>query len=262
MGPCSRVICVSPLTWIITALVFAGGASGGTVALWLFNDPAGSDVAVDTSGNGRDLIIGAGAAITTGGRFGNALDADAGPPEGIGAYRDRADEALNPANKSWTLECWVKPKPGWAADNRIWGIAGTNYIALGRPNEPEGFNIANIYLPAGGKWGRPTGKIDDGNWHHLAVVYNAKSAKVIHFFDGKRKYEASIEEWRAVPFDPKFEAVFPPQYPQLQIGWRDAIQQWGAGELHGTAGPPKRFGGLIDEMRFSDEPLYESDFQP
>ncbi len=237
-------------------------ASGSTVALWLFDDPAGSNTAIDSSGNDRDLTIGAGAALVPG-RFGNALDANAGPAEAVGAYRDQVDDALNPANSSWTLECWVRSKPGWVADNRLWGIAGTNYIDFGRPEDlPEGLNVANVYLPVGGKWGRPTGKIDDGAWHHVAVVYDVKAKKLSHFFDGKRKYEAPLDEWRAVPFDAKLEAVFPPQYPQLQVGWRDAIQQWGPSELHGTAGPPKRFSGLIDEMRFSDEAVYRKDFEP
>jgi hypothetical protein len=250
------------LIWVV-AIAAIQSARSSTVALWLFDDPAGSSIAIDSSGNGRDLTLGAGAAIVGAGRFGNALDADAGPPEAIGAYRDRVDDALNPGNHSWTLECWAQSKPGWSADNRIWAIAATNYIDFGRPIDPKkGLNVANIFLPAGGQWGRPTGTIDDGGWHHIAVVYDQPAGTLSHFFDGQRKYQTSIAEWRAVPFDPKLPAIFPPQYPQLQVGWRDAIQQWGSAELHGIAGPPRRFHGRIDEMRFSDEALYQDDFKP
>ena len=58
-----------------------------TIALWLFDDPVGSSVAVDSSGNGYDLMLGSDAAIHPAGKFGNALDADATEHDGLGDFR-------------------------------------------------------------------------------------------------------------------------------------------------------------------------------
>ena len=70
--------------------------------------------------------------------------------------------------------------------------------------------------------------------------------------------------WRDVyvggaPYD---NVVFPPHYPMLQVGMRDALQDWDHHEMHELDRHMKKFQGLLDEMRFSNEALYESDFAP
>jgi hypothetical protein len=146
-------------------------------------------------------------------------------------------------------------------DNRVWGLSGVNYIDFGRESK-RGLFVADHFLPAGGKWDWPTVALaDEPSWCHVAVVYDGEARQVRHYFNGKRMFAGPCE-WKAVEFDPKLEAVFPPQYPQLQIGMRDPIQQWDHHELHGVAAPRKRFHGWIDEMRFSDAALYDADFNP
>ncbi|HWB55141.1 MAG TPA: LamG domain-containing protein [Tepidisphaeraceae bacterium] len=251
--------------WLITIAIWIGTTqryvNAKTVALWLFDDPVGSKVAMDCTGHGYDLTIGSGAAIVKDGKHGNALDADAGPSGAMGAYRNRIPAELNPDGTSWTLECWIKPKPGMKADNRIWGISGVNYIDLGRGSD-NGLFVADHFLPVGGRWNWPTGQLEqDQHWHHVAFVYDAKVQQIRYYLDGKKMFAGPCR-WKAVEFDPKLAAVFPPQYPQLQIGMRDPIQQWDYHELHAAAAPRKRFQGYIDEMRFSDEALYDADFTP
>src|SRR5687767_9942741 len=83
-----------PFASLLVMIVIAArslAAHGDVVALWLFDDPAGSPVAVDSSDNRHHLTIGPDAAIVpTGGKFGGALDADATPTDGLGAFRYRA----------------------------------------------------------------------------------------------------------------------------------------------------------------------------
>ena len=237
-----------------------------TVALWLFDDPPGSPVAVDSSGNGYHLTLGPDAALTTKGKFGGALDADATPRDGLGAFRYQAEKPLNPDDEDWTLECWVKARPLMAGDNRIWGLSGVNYIDYGRKEKPTGLFIASRYLPIDGvtAWNKPTGNLQsDSRFHHLAFVYDSKAKELRHYFDGKRKF-AAAGTWKGVPTGkpPYAEVILPPHYPMLQIGCRDAYQQWDHHEIHLHERKMKKFQGLIDEMRFSSTVVYDRDFQP
>ena len=108
------------------------GLHADTIALWLFDDPPGSTIAVDSSGNGYDLTLGPDVAIVEGGKFGRALNPDATEEDGLGAFRYKAEAALNPDDTDWTIECWVKAHPDMHDDNRIWGLSGINYIDYGR----------------------------------------------------------------------------------------------------------------------------------
>ena len=169
----------------------AGQLRADTVALWLFDDPVGSSVALDSSGNGYHLTLGPDAAITPRGKFGSALDADASPEDGLGAFRYRAEKPLNPDDQDWTLECWLKARPTMTADNRIWGLSGVNYIDYGR-GDATGLFIASRYLPIDGvtAWDKPTGNIRQGEqFHHFAVVYDSATKELRHYFDG----QASIQ---------------------------------------------------------------------
>ena len=207
---------------------------GETVALWLFDDPPGSPAAVDASGNGYHLTIGPDAAVVAGGRFGNALDADATPGDGLGAHRYHI-EALNPDDEDWTLECWVKADPGMHDDNRIWGISGINYIDYGRGNgmpekrvaqrfgKLDALQVACRYLPLDGVngWNKPTGNLKaDNDFHHIALTYDAQANELAHFYDGQQQFRAS-GVWHAVfGADSKEmqEAVFPHHYSNIPSG--------------------------------------------
>ena len=255
-----RVFCA------VTIVAIVNPARAETVALWLFDDPPGSPVAIDTSGNGYHLTLGPDAALTTKGKFGGALDADATSEDGMGAFRYQAEKPLNPGDEAWTLECWVKAKSNMAEDNRIWGLSGVNYIDYGRRENSTGLFIASRYLPIDGvtAWNKPTGNLQsDGRFHHLAFVYDAKAKELRHYFDGKRQFVAA-GTWKEVPTGeaPYAEAIMPPHYPMLQVGCRDALQQWDHHEIHLHERHMKKFQGFIDEMRFSNTSLYKRDFKP
>lgn len=237
-----------------------------TVALWLFDDPPSSPVAVDSSGNGYHLTLGPDAALTTKGKFGGALDADATPEDGLGAFRYQAEKSLNPGDEDWTVECWVKAKPGMAGDNRIWGLSGVNYIDYGRGASSNGLFIASRYLPIDGvtAWNKPTGNLQsDDQFHHLAFVYDAQAKALRHYFDGEQQFVAA-GTWKDVPTGeaPYSDVIIPPHYPMLQVGCRDAYQQWDHREIHLHERQMKKFQGFIDEMRFSNAVIYHRDFQP
>ena len=270
------------LTLILCCLV-TKSAPADTVALWLFDDPPGSSVAVDSSGNDYHLDLGPDSGIVTGGKFGNSLDPDLlKTKDAMGAHRYKAEAALNPDDADWTLECWVKANPEMIGDNRIWGLSGINYIEYGRygqgqefknsslrtggADQPNVLQVANRLLPVDrvSGWNQPTGDLKaDHDFHHLAVVYDASDKQIRHYFDGRKQFEAS-GVWEDVytggkPYD---DVVFPPHYPMLQIGMRDALQHWDHHELHEGDRHMKKFQGLIDEMRFSDDALYDADFTP
>jgi len=240
--------------------------SAETVALWLFDDPPESQIASDASGHDYHLTLGADARIVADGKFGGALDADAAPEDGLGAFRYRAEKPLNPDDEDWTLECWLKAKPGMRADNRVWGLSGVNYIDYGRGDNPQGLYVASRFLPIDdvNGWNRPTGNLQgDDQYHHFAVVYDSQRKELRHYWDGEHKYTAK-GAWQDVPMgDPEIvEQVFPPHYPMLQIGMRDALQQWDHREIHQHDRHLKKFQGLIDEIRFSDEVRYGGNFKP
>ena len=250
---------------IITVL-FHSTAAADTVALWLFDDPLGSPAALDSSGNGYHLTLGPDAKIVSDGRFGGALDADATAEDGLGAFRHKAESALNPGDEDWTLECWLKAKPGMAADNRIWGLSGVNYIDYGRGKDAQGLFVASRYLPIDSVngWNKPTGNLQaDHEFHHIAVVYDSNAQALRHYFDGQLQFTAN-GRWKDVPTGeaPYADVVLPPHYPMLQIGCRDAYQQWDHREIHLHERHLKKFQGYIDEMRFSDGAIYNTDFTP
>ena len=258
-------------------------APADTVALWLFDDPPGSSVAVDSSGNDYHLRLGPDAGIVAGGKFGNALDPDLlKTKDAMGAHRYKAEAALNPDDTNWTLECWVKANANMIGDNRIWGLSGINYVEYGRygqgqefknsklrtggVDQPNVLQVANRLIPVDRVlgWNRPTGDLKaDQKFHHLAVVYDSHIKQIRHYFDGKKQFEAD-GVWKSVytggePYD---DVVFPPHYPMLQIGMRDALQHWDHHELHERDRHMKKFQGFMDEMRFSDDVLYHADFTP
>ena len=85
---------------------------------------------MDSSGNGCQLTVGPDAANLPRGKFGNMLDADATEADGLGAYRFDVEEALNPDDSDFTVECWIQAKPDMVSDgNRVcrvstfWGLA-------------------------------------------------------------------------------------------------------------------------------------------
>ncbi|HIJ73115.1 MAG TPA: hypothetical protein HPP83_03335 [Candidatus Hydrogenedentes bacterium] len=256
------------VTLLISLVAFAGcvRSTPKTIALWLFDDPQGSRVAVDSSGNGYHLTLGLDADIVPGGKFVNALDPDALDTDALGAYRYKAEPQLNPGDADWTLECWLKAKPTMRADNRIWGLSGVNYIDYGRGDHLTSLQVASRFLPIDGPggWNKPSGDLKaDEEYHHVAVVYDSSAKELRHYFDGHLEF-AAPGVWKAVEAGepPYADTVFPPHYPTLHIGMRDAIQQWDHHELHAERGEMKKFGGFIDEMRFSRAALYTEEFTP
>ncbi len=251
---------------ILLSLLVCSSIHAETVALWLFDDPVGATTAYDYSGNGYHLSLGPDAAIVSNGRYGNCLDADALPDDGLGAFRYHAEPALNPGDHDWTLECWLKAKTDMRMDNRIWGLSGVNYIDYGHGDNLQTLRVVSRFLPLDGPKGfsLPTGELTaDHEFHHLAVVYESSRRELRHYFDGK--LQCRVEgTWRNVPSDDSSDgrAQFPPFYPVLQIGMRDAIQQWDHRELNQERGVMKKLQGYMDEIRFSDQALYQSDFPP
>lgn len=208
-----------------------------TIGLWLFDDPVSSRTAIDVSGHGYHLRLGPDAVIVRGGKFGNALDANTKVDNVMGAYRRNVEAALNPDDTDWTLECWVKAKPGMVADwDRIWGISGStrNFFDYGNDDRKQILNVFSGSNRVGkDNVGTPNLTADE-NFHHLALVYDSSKHELTYYFDGHRQWALPMT-WEAV----KGEA-------RLEVGMRGE-------SLY------RNFEGYIDEMRFSNRILYQGE---
>ena len=68
-----KALCCASCTMFLICHLFMVEAMADTVALWLFDDPPGTSVAVDSSGHNYHLSLGPDAGIVPGGKYGHAL---------------------------------------------------------------------------------------------------------------------------------------------------------------------------------------------
>jgi chitodextrinase len=144
-------------------------ATTGLVAAYAFSENSGSTLA-DLSGNGNNGTI-VGAAWTTGGKFGNALNFN-----GSSTHVDIPDSPTLRLSGAMTLEAWVKP----AAASTVW----KDVVYKGNDNYYLEASTTNGGLPAGGgTFGgsnanvyQPT-TLSTGVWSHIAVTYDGAALR-------------------------------------------------------------------------------------
>ena len=172
------------LYWI--ALLYAGSAGAqvvpSPVAYWLMDEPAGTEIADDSSGNNH-LLLSSGAQLAESSGFVDGALSLMG-----GAYASRADADLDPAmpgkagatTEDFTISAWIHPNAGALGDR--------NPI-LTKQGAPE----RGFMLSAGTSGGTPalyfevfesndatTGKtsttssqdLGETVWQHVAVIYD------------------------------------------------------------------------------------------
>ncbi len=286
-------------TMFCLALGLCHASYAGTVALWLFDGPKDlypSCALPDASGHDYFLIMGRGAHLVEG-RFGTALEMDNPLPLRMTGklinggdqaaltfglkqvpmeagrtvqpmtwqtatfgglmtagekhlrkppFANPSDTHLNLGDFDWTVEFWFNASSTSADDGVVIeegsGPRGENdqmtRLAVSQSrggfsfiNQPSGtklfFASNRTYLEAG------------GGWHHFAFVYDAKSHQLRHYADG-------VLQGR--PQSAKLAALLHGDEAFLSVG-RDGLWK-------------QPLPGALDEMRISDDAVYQADFTP
>lgn len=151
--------------------------TGGLVAWWKLDDGSGN-VAADSSGNGNNGTL-IGDAGWTAGIVGGAVRLD-----GDGDYVDLGKEAAFDIDNQITVAAWIKVG---AFDRQYQPIVtkGDTAWRLQRDNDKNALEFActGLLVP-GTRWGAIHGNVDvnDGQWHHVAGVYDG--SKLHLYVDG------------------------------------------------------------------------------
>ncbi len=143
-----------------------------TVALWHLDDASGQ-IAADASGNGRDLQLGADAAVDAAepqwseGRFDGGLAFT--NAESDYATRDAGGNAF--ADNQLTVEFWVRTSSSGYAQVFTAGFINC-FVAVVDNGAGVEFGVGD-----GNNWSimrgeQPTGTLNDGAWHYVAASFD------------------------------------------------------------------------------------------
>ncbi|HEX7314765.1 MAG TPA: LamG-like jellyroll fold domain-containing protein [Pyrinomonadaceae bacterium] len=220
-------------------------AGAETPLLWHLDEAAGGAVRVVGAGDAVPSVIGglSGASSTAApGRFGGARS-------GANVIAD-TNSALSFGANSFTVECWFKTAP-----------VGRAYTLVGKEDGDGFFSFGTEYalrlLPAGGlravvrdganrEWradmpgrvyeqraGRWRITLDDGQWHHVAMVVDRAAGRLTLYADGVERASA--------PLPDSFGNVLS-NNQLLRVGKRALYD----GDV---SGGPYEFPGAVDEVR-------------
>lgn len=226
-----------------------GPALADTVALWLFDEPAGAPnraLLEDWTINGSDLTLNQGARITAG-RFGNCLEIMGGG--GRTAIRRYIDPSpLNLGDFDWTWETWVRLKAAARPGDIIFELRRGPFDKGPKCGLAAGETPAElVFVCEAAGIERQTLKTNadvlrgaDDSWHHLAITYESSLRRLTHWVDGK-KLDSVVLASPLKSFASNGEN-------NLAIG--ADINGWHA------------FPAFFDEMRVSKTVVYRGDFAP
>ncbi len=201
------------------------------IAYWAFDEGSGTTALDSSTNNNVGTIIGA---TYVAGRFGGALsfsgtnnyvfasDAQSGGVAGGG---------LDMGTRDWTVAAWIKTTGAGMAVSKMGYVGGANPDGWGMSVSANGTvgavlhksNVGTVNIFAGDGTA-----FNDGQWHHIAVVFN-RSANLVRYVDGAvTGTQYSLASLSGQSLD---------NTNQLRIGARD------------QAGDEVFFRGLIDDAR-------------
>lgn len=236
------------------AIVPYTGTEPGTVALWHFNESAGSGTAVDASGNGRDLTVtGTGAAISVPAPslpgFGNTFSTT-GDTGGIARHNNVAVADLVGANGEFSVDMLVKindqtgfkylftlEKDGTNSTNRVLHVwyykSGDTYVV---ELENVGGSTVPFELPDDGP-----NAVNYDDWFHLGITYSG---------DTDATTNLTVYWTKADPSNTEANLLGTGKWTG---DLKDAnATDIGVGNSSRNTGTTASFNGLIDEVRFSN----------
>lgn len=153
----------------VSLLAIAPAANAGLVGLYTYNNA--SNLGLDSSGNGNNLIN-SGSTAATAGVYGGGLNLNGGSAL-LAASGTLA--GLPVGDSSYTISSWINPTTGGSGGIVGWGNYGTNnqVVAL----RMAGDNAIHNYWWANDLTGPATGSLTAGEgsagWHFVAATYNA-----------------------------------------------------------------------------------------
>ena len=208
-------------------------SSGGPVAWWKLDETTGAEAA-DASGNRHPARVQGTARWTSQGRLGGAFELD-----DAGNFVDCGDATNFDFRDGLTVSLWVKPgqsekslKSLIAKGSDTWGIASdgnTGGVA---------FHLAGPQTTGKDKkrQTRVTAKrsLNDGQWHHLAAVYDGQ--RMALFVDGELADSVTASGPLAINTEP------------VLLGENSASRK-------------ERFVGAVDDVRLYNRGLSESEIK-
>jgi len=151
----------------------------GLVGHWKFDEPTGSTIAVDSSGNGNDGTL-IGDSTFTIGQIGQAISLD-----GVGDYVSVPhNSSISFGTNNFSLSFWIKADPGTDGSVLIKGTdsggcgGGKNYTVKFGVDLVRFFIDDNVIKSSG----RNVSNAVDGAWHH--VVFVRSSGATRGYLDG------------------------------------------------------------------------------
>jgi autotransporter-associated beta strand protein len=212
-----------------------------------FNNAAGSSsgsVITNTGTGGLALngvIVGSGATIVSGGKFGNALSINGiGGSVATNIVRLSSKVLNTDANTNWTVAYWVKTSTAGAVimyqGDGTWSSSGqTTYLLNATSYSSAGTKAGAVRWAGGFLTG--TAALNNNAWHHIALVDNAGTETI--YVDGN------------------VDAVTSTMSNPLAS---NANQLWIGGSPDTDAGAVK-LNGLIDEVYMFDRALNRTEVQ-
>jgi hypothetical protein len=150
--------------------------TGSLIALWKLDEPGG-DVARDSAGDNNGTLVGDPQWQPEAGRIDGALLLD-----GDGDYVKIVEESDFDMTEQITVSAWIKV----GRFDREWQTIiakGDSAWRLQRDqNEAHlEFACSGLKIPSGTPWGDLHGKrsVDDGQWHHVAGIYDGSKMYII-----------------------------------------------------------------------------------
>jgi concanavalin A-like lectin/glucanase superfamily protein len=286
------------LTVLTAALVAAFSCRAGVIATWLFDEQTQvypSTVLNDCGPNAYVMVLGRGAHLSRG-RFGNALEPSEPTPLNMqgsiirpggssatafgleplpipsgrtvqpmwwqtatfaalltsgekhlrsGGFANATDTKLNLGGFDWTVEFWFLPEAG-SREGVVFEIGegprGENdrVTRLSLLPNRRAFRLYNaaaqiaLEIPTNNR-----ALAGNGSWHHLAFVYTSGEHQLRHYVDGKLQ---------PLPRKLALQALTHGDEAYFSVG-RDGLFN-------------RPLPGKIDELRFSDNAVYGSQFEP
>jgi len=172
---CKKLI----LPVVVTLALVAGSAQADLVGHWKFDEGAGA-TAYDSSGNGLDGTFTTGTPEWITGWYGGAIQFG-----GSAGYIDLGPDSAMDLTEEITVTCWLKDDgftTGWQAvftKGLGWRLQRNNQERTLEWTCP-GLTLPTPYLFS-------QGTVDDGEWHHVAGIYDGQRQAL--FIDGELDVE-------------------------------------------------------------------------
>jgi len=221
-------------------LKLTNSPSTGPVLYLSFDNVSGSTVVNDGSigAAGNGLILGTGASIVAGGRYGNALSIGSGAVNAGYVWIPNPVFALN-SNSTWTVAMWLKTTTTGSVyfyqGDGLWQSGNTTFHLNQGSNDLAGAFAGGVRFGQG--WQSGTTPVNDGNWHFVVGTYDGsgQSVGISLYVDGAAASTTPYLNGNTLNGSTTLNIV------PLQIGARDS----GGGPYNGLLAEAAMFGTAL-----------------